>query len=160
MRFDLIVNQFVLEAFSKGELLIYQRDYSRSFVHIRDVVQGILLGIEAPLEKVRGQVFNCGSEDGNYTKDEIVQLVCGALPETKIYYDDISFSGDMRDVRVSYSKLQRVLGFQAMNKVEDGIDDVLRLLRSGVIEDPFSDRYRNARLEIQQNRIDERWDSP
>jgi nucleoside-diphosphate-sugar epimerase len=149
MRFDLIVNQFVLEAFSRGELLVYQRDFSRSFVHIRDVVEGILLSLECPLEKVRGQVFNFGSEDGNYTKDEIVQLVCEALPKTKIRYDELSFSGDMCDVRVSYSRLNELLGFQATHTVKEGIDDVLRLLRSGVIKDPFSERYRNARLDIQ-----------
>ena len=44
-RFDLIVNQFVLEAFTKRELIIYQRGYSRSFVHIRDVVRGVILGL-------------------------------------------------------------------------------------------------------------------
>ncbi len=33
-RFDLIVNQFVLEAFTRRELIIYQRGYSRSFVHV------------------------------------------------------------------------------------------------------------------------------
>src|SRR5512146_1653089 len=46
-RFDLIVNQFVLDAYTKRRLLIYQRGYSRSFVHVRDVVRGILLVLEA-----------------------------------------------------------------------------------------------------------------
>ena len=50
-RFDLIVNQFVLEAWTKRELLIYQRGYSRSFVHVRDVIRGIIMGIEADLRK-------------------------------------------------------------------------------------------------------------
>ena len=36
-RFDLIINQFVLEALAKRELIIYQRGYTRSFVHVRDV---------------------------------------------------------------------------------------------------------------------------
>ncbi|HSM71436.1 MAG TPA: NAD(P)-dependent oxidoreductase, partial [Anaerolineales bacterium] len=44
-RFDLIVNQFVLEAFTKRQLIIYQRGYSRSFVHIRDTVRGVILGL-------------------------------------------------------------------------------------------------------------------
>ena len=56
-RFDLIVNQFVLEAFTKRQLIIYQRGYSRSFVHIRDIVRGIIMGLEADQEKIRGQVF-------------------------------------------------------------------------------------------------------
>ena len=42
-RFDLIVNQFVLDAHTKRHLLIYQRGYSRSFVHVRDVVRGMRL---------------------------------------------------------------------------------------------------------------------
>ena len=53
-RFDLIINQFVLEAMTKRELIIYQRGYSRSFVHVRDVVGGILLALSAPIGKIRG----------------------------------------------------------------------------------------------------------
>ncbi len=44
-RFDLIVNQFVLDAYAKRELIIYQRGYSRSFVHVKDVVAGLILGV-------------------------------------------------------------------------------------------------------------------
>ena len=47
-RFDMIVNQFVLDAYLRRELLIYQRGYSRSFVHIADAVDGILLGLQGP----------------------------------------------------------------------------------------------------------------
>jgi hypothetical protein len=32
--FDLIVNQFVLEALTKRKLVIYQGDYKRSFIHV------------------------------------------------------------------------------------------------------------------------------
>lgn len=149
MRFDLIINQFVLEAFSKGELLIYQQNYSRSFVHIMDVLDGILMGLEAPEEKIKGEIYNLGGEDGNYTKDEIVRLICLALPETKVRYDDISFSGDMRDVQVSFAKIKEKLNYQTKRQVKDGIEDILRILSSGIIADPFSDRFRNARLEIQ-----------
>jgi nucleoside-diphosphate-sugar epimerase len=149
MRFDLILNQFVLEAFSKGELVIFEKNYSRSFVHISDVIEGVLTGLEAPVESLRGQIFNLGSEDGNYTKEEIVQLICQKLPETKVRYEDLSFSGDMRDIQVSFAKIRKELKFQTKRSVEDGIVDVLKILRSGVIRDPFSDRYRNARLEIQ-----------
>src|SRR5512134_1966137 len=65
-RFDLIVNQFVLDAFTKRELIIYQRGYSRSFVHIRDVARGVIMGLEAERSKIRGQVFNLGTDTGNY----------------------------------------------------------------------------------------------
>ena len=74
-RFDLIVNQFVYEAFTKRQLLIYQRGYSRSFVHVRDVIKGIILGLQAEENKVRGQIYNLGTNQGNHTKDEVVALV-------------------------------------------------------------------------------------
>ena len=81
-RFDLIVNQFVLDAFAKRDLIIYQRGYSRSFVHIRDVVRGMILGLEAERSKVSGEIFNLGTDNGNYSKDDIVRLILKRMPET------------------------------------------------------------------------------
>lgn len=149
MRFDLIINQFVLEAYDKGELIIFQKNYSRSFVHVFDIIKGIQIGLDLPVDVYRGEIFNLGSESGNFTKEEIVQLICRNLPETKVRYEDLSFSGDMRDVQVSFAKIQEKIKFTTTRCVEEGIRDVLKILRSGVIQDPFSDRYRNARLEIQ-----------
>ena len=125
-RFDLIVNQFVLDAFTRRELIIYQRGYSRSFVHVRDVVRGLMLGLTAPDEKVRGQIFNLGTESGNYTKDEIVGLVIKRLPETVVQYKDLTFGGDMRDITVSFEKITARTGFQS------GADRGRRCARGGV----------------------------
>ncbi|MDH5507127.1 MAG: NAD(P)-dependent oxidoreductase [Anaerolineae bacterium] len=148
-RFDLIVNQFVLEAFTKRELLIYQRGYSRSFVHVRDVANGIVLGLEAPEEKARGQVYNMGTDDGNFTKDEIVALILKRLPETTVLYKDLTFGGDMRDITVSFEKIRRELGFEARFTVDDGVREVLHALRSGLIRNPQDERFRNAQFIVQ-----------
>jgi nucleoside-diphosphate-sugar epimerase len=148
-RFDLIVNQFVLDAYTKRELIIYQRGYSRSFVHVQDVVQGILLGLSASEEKVRGQIYNLGIDDGNFTKDEIVGLVIKRLPETVVRYKDLTFGGDMRDIRVSFEKIKRELGFEARLNVDDGVREVVHALRSGLIRNPTDEHYRNAQFIIQ-----------
>jgi nucleoside-diphosphate-sugar epimerase len=148
-RFDLIVNQFVLEAYTNRELLIYQRGYSRSFVHVSDVVRGIILGIEAPKEKARGQVYNLGSPDGNYTKDEVVALILKRLPETVVKYKDLSFGGDMRDITVSFDKIKRELGFKTEITVDDGVREVLHAIQTGLIKDPLDQRYRNAQFIVQ-----------
>lgn len=148
-RFDLIVNQFVLDAFTKRSLIIYQRGYSRSFVHIRDVVRGVMMGIEAEKEKVRGQVFNLGTENGNYSKNEIVQFVLKRMPETVVEYKDLTFGGDMRDITVSFEKIKRVLGFDTTLNVDDGVREVLFALKSGLIRNPTDDRYRNAQFIVQ-----------
>jgi nucleoside-diphosphate-sugar epimerase len=148
-RFDLIVNQFVLDAYIKRELVIYQRGYSRSFVHVKDVVNGIILGLDMPDGKVRGQVYNLGSDSGNHTKDEIVAIVLKHLPGTVVSYKDLTFGGDMRDIAVSFEKVQRELGFQTTLTVDDGVREVLHALHSGLIRDPHDERYRNAQFIVQ-----------
>jgi len=148
-RFDLIVNQFVLEAFTRRELIIYQRGYSRSFVHVHDVVRGVILGLEAEESKVRGQVYNLGTERGNYTKDQIVALVLKRMPETTVEYKDLTFGGDMRDITVSFAKVQRELGFEARLDVDDGVREVLHVLKTGLIRNPLDEKYRNAQFIVQ-----------
>lgn len=148
-RFDMIVNQFVLEAHTKRELLIYQRGYSRAFVHIQDAVRGVILGLEAPAHKISGQVFNLGSDKGNHTKDQVVAMVLKRIPETTVQYKDMTFGGDMRDITVSFAKIHRELGFRAEFTMDDGVREVLNALRTGLIRDPHNSRYRNAQFIVQ-----------
>jgi nucleoside-diphosphate-sugar epimerase len=148
-RFDLIVNQFVLEALTERRLLIYQRGYSRSFLHVFDAVRAIVMGLEAPEEKIRGQVYNVGTDSGNKTKDEIVGLIIKRLAETRVDYKDLTFGGDMRDITVSFEKIRRELGFEATRTIDDGIREVLHALQDGFIQDPMNERYRNARFIVQ-----------
>ncbi|MCL4530767.1 MAG: NAD(P)-dependent oxidoreductase [Chloroflexi bacterium] len=148
-RFDLIVNQFVLDAYTKRQLLIYQRGYSRSFVHVKDVVRGIMMGLDAPQEKIRGQVYNLGADDGNYTKDQIVQLVLKRMPETVVEYKDLTFGGDMRDITVSFAKVKRELGFETTLNVDDGVRELLYALKTGLIRNPTDEKYRNAQFIVQ-----------
>jgi nucleoside-diphosphate-sugar epimerase len=148
-RFDLLINQFVLDAYTKRELLIYQRGYSRSFIHIRDAVRGLILGLHAPEEKVSGQIYNLGSDNGNYTKDQIVAMVLKRLPETVVTYKDMSFGGDMRDITVSYKKIQTELDFETTLTPDDGVREVLHTIRSGLISNPHDQHYRNAQFIVQ-----------
>ncbi len=148
-RFDLIVNQFVLEAFTKRELIIYQRGYSRSFVHIRDVARGVIMGLEAEQSKIRGQVFNLGTDQGNYSKDDIVRLVLKRMPQTIVEYKDLTFGGDMRDITVSFAKIKNVFGFDTTLDVDDGVREILFALKTGLIQNPTDAHYRNAQFIVQ-----------
>lgn len=148
-RFDLIINQFVLEAITRRKLIIYQRGYARSFVHVRDVCDAILLGLEAPATVVNREIFNVGSDEGNYTKDEIVALVQRHVEGTVVEYKDLTFGGDMRDIRVSFAKIRERLGFRPRISVEQGIREVASVLTNGVIKDALDSQYRNAQFIVQ-----------
>lgn len=142
-RFDLIVNQFVLEALTDRKLVLYQGNYTRAFVHVRDIVNALLLFASAPLHLVRGEVFNVGSDDGNYTKREIVELVRREIPGVEVEDRDLTFGGDMRDVALSCRKIRERLGFRAMINVEQGISEVRDAINSGLIAYPRLERHRN-----------------
>ena len=148
-RFDLIINQFVLEALTKRKLLIYQRGYSRSFVHVRDICRALVLALEAPAERVDRQVFNVGSDDGNFTKDEIIGIVQREIAGTEVEYKDLAFGGDMRDIRVSFAKIRQVLGYTTHVSVETGVREVRDALTQGIIRDPLEGHYRNAQFIVQ-----------
>ncbi len=148
-RFDLIVNQFVLEALTRRKLVIYQRGYARAFVHVRDVCEAIALALEAPTEKVRSQIFNVGTDTGNHTKDEIVGLVRKHVRDVDVEYKDLTFGGDMRDIRVSFAKIRRVLGFEAKIDVEGGICEVRDAIENRLVGQPDDRRYRNAEFIVQ-----------
>ena len=129
--------------------MIYQRGYLRSFIHIKDVITAILFGLNVSLDTAEGIVYNLGSETGNLTKDEVVDLILKRLPETDVIFKDMTFGGDMRDITVSFEKIKQDLGFEAKYSVDDGIREMLNALQNGLIRDPNSLRYRNAQFIVQ-----------
>jgi nucleoside-diphosphate-sugar epimerase len=148
-RFDLIINQFVLEALTKRKLIIYQRGYARLYVLVWDVCEAIYLALEVSLDKVRGQVFNVGSDAGNYTKDEIVELVRRHVDGTEVEYKGLTFGGDMRDIRVSFAKIRQVLGHEPKISLEEDIREVRDAIINGLIKKPLDSRYCNAEFIVQ-----------
>ena len=107
------------------------------------------MGLEAEQNNIRGQVFNLGTENGNYSKNDIVKFVLKRMPETIVEYKDLTFGGDMRDVTVSFEKIRNVLGFETTLNVDDGVREVLFALKSGLIRNPTNDQYRNAQFIVQ-----------
>lgn len=143
-RFDLIINQFVLDAFLTRELTIYQRGYSRSFIHVYDVVRCLIEGMRASVKKMPHLIYNLGTDSGNYTKDEIVALIIKRFPDVDVTYKDLSFGGDMRDIQVSFERLKKEFDFSAVLSVDDGIREITQALKTGMISNPLDRRYRNA----------------
>jgi nucleoside-diphosphate-sugar epimerase len=142
-RFDLMVNQFVLNAFVHRKLILFQQDFNRSFVHVRDVARAIGCVLVASSQKARGEVFNVGSESLNTTKSHLVNLLRQRWPDVRVEQRDLNFGGYMRSIHVSFEKARRMLGFEAQISLAYGIDELCWALENGVIYEPHSDRYRN-----------------
>ena len=141
MRFDLTVNEFARDALLTGALVVYGEQFWRPYVHVRDAARAIVVVLGASVDAVGGEVFNVGSTDQNLRKQDLVELLLGRLPETTV--ERVTQADDPRDYRVSFGKIESVLGYETVHTVRQGMDEVLGLLRAGAIADPFASVYRN-----------------
>jgi nucleoside-diphosphate-sugar epimerase len=141
MRFDLTVNEFTRELALERELLVYGEQFWRPYVHVRDAASAVVTALEAPAESVAGEVFNVGETEENYRKLDLVELLRERFPAAQVTF--VPRDEDPRDYRVSFEKVNRELGFKAERTVPVGIDELIALLRSGFVEDPYSPVYAN-----------------
>ena len=141
MRFDLTVNEFTRDLEVLDELVVFGEQFWRPYVHVRDAASAIALVLEAPLDLVAGEVFNVGDTRENYRKLDLVEILRERFPNGKV--DFVHKDEDPRDYRVSFEKFATRTGFKIERSVEDGIDEVLALVRSGLLDDPYHPVYRN-----------------
>jgi len=142
MRFDLTVNEFTLELQIRRRLVVFGEQFWRPYVHVRDVARAVALALGSPTDKVRGQVFNVGDTTQNFQKRHIVDLVRSQIPGA-VKIKPVPQHEDPRDYRVSFDKIHRVLNFQITTTVEDGIREVLDIIRQKVIVNFDDACYRN-----------------
>jgi nucleoside-diphosphate-sugar epimerase len=144
-RLDLIVNQFVLEAIKKGKIIIYQKDYRRSFIHVNDIVRCVVDSIMRWGTDECNEVWNVGSNKLNLSKEQVIALIKKQIP-LEVEYKDLTFGGDMRDITVSFDKIKERVGFEPRITVEDGITELKDAIETGILKNPFDDKYRNAKF--------------
>ena len=75
MRFDLTINEFVKDAFFKKKLEIYEPNTYRPYCHIKDFCRIINLVLKKKSGHLEKQIFNCGSNNNNYSKIQIANII-------------------------------------------------------------------------------------
>lgn len=156
MRFDLVTNLFVANAFFKGELTIYGGDQWRPFIHVKDVARAYLDVLSAPISKVGGQIFNLGNTQENYTISQIGQIIKDLLPDVKIITK--KELQDKRNYFVNFDKIKKILNYQTDKTVKDGINEILVELKNGRFKDWEKSKYSNyKRFKELSSPIDVEW---
>jgi hypothetical protein len=90
---------------------------------------------------VRGQVFNVGSDEQNYTLAQVGDVIHRLVPEARMMRQ--RECKDRRNYRVSFAKIRNELGFLPKHTLEDGVRDIQAALRSGLVADYRDKRYSN-----------------
>lgn len=141
IRFDLTVNEFTRNAAIHGEQEIWGAQFWRPYCHVDDLARSVVLVLESDESKVRANVFNVGSTEENYNKGMIIEEVCKVVPDTKVHYVDSA--EDPRDYRVNFDKIKNELGYTITKTVPDGVREMYTLLKTGIVTDPFAEKFRN-----------------
>ena len=121
-RFDLVVNTFVKNAIQKGEIQVFGGNQWRPNVHVKDVCQAIIRSLYAPLDKVRAQCFNVGSEKNNHTINELADFAKDVFPDLNVKKE--AGAVDQRNYRVCFDKIEKVLDYKAEYSVLDGMQEL------------------------------------
>jgi nucleoside-diphosphate-sugar epimerase len=134
MRFDLAVNGMTLGLFRTGKIPV-MRDGTqwRPFVHVKDTSKAFILAMEAPEEKVNGQIFNVGSNEQNYQIYQLAQTIGKAVGVDF----EIAWYGspDKRSYRVSFDKIAKTLNFKPDHTPEYGVREIYKALQENRITD-------------------------
>jgi nucleoside-diphosphate-sugar epimerase len=129
-RFDLVVNLLAAKAQQEGVIRVFNGEQRRAFLHVKDLVEAILLLLDAPEHKVSGQVFNVGDNRLNHTLNEVAETVRRVFPGTRVEHGQ---STDSRDCRVSFDKIEKLTGFRAKHSLEDGVRQIKEAFDQGLI---------------------------
>lgn len=142
MRFDLVVNLFVLHAFLNRRIRVFGGTNKRPNIHIDDITDYYTHLLSVPSEKISGEVFNAGGE--NHTVLELANMV------RKVFDEEIQIevvpTDDHRSYHINSGKIKNVLGLTPKRTIEDAIRDVKFALEAGWIKDPEDDRYYNVKM--------------
>ena len=97
----------------------------RDWVHAEDTSRAIDLAIHAPIEKVRGEVFNVGT-GRSLSVIEIARKVLGifGLDESKLNFMSDRY-GQVQNHIASYEKAKKILGFTPEITFEDGLKQTI-----------------------------------
>jgi nucleoside-diphosphate-sugar epimerase len=127
MRFDLTVNEFVKDALFKNKLEIYEPNTYRPYCHVKDFCKIISLVLKRKSAKLDKEIFNCGSNNNNYSKIQIANILKNKFKNLKIVIN--KNIKDKRNYKVDFSKIKKILKFKSNYDLNYGILEIMNFLK-------------------------------
>ena len=124
MRLDLLVNEFVHRAVSDRFIVLFEADFKRNYLHIRDVARAFLHAINN-FEKMKNEAYNVGLSDANLSKMELCEEIKKHVPDFYFTEAQVGEDPDKRNYIVSNEKIERA-GFKPEWGLERGIKELIK----------------------------------
>lgn len=143
-RLDVVVNILTNLAYHTGKVKVMGGSQMRPNIHIEDMVRAYLLLLEAPKEKIQGEIFNVGYH--NHTVLDLGKMVQNIVGEKRPVELIVESTNDNRSYHVSSHKISQKLSFTPQFSIEDAIRDLLDAFETGKLPDSLeSPRYFNIK---------------
>lgn len=125
MRIDLLVNDFVYRAVFDRTAVVFEGNFKRNYIHIRDAVGAFAWGMEH-FDEMKGKAYNCGLSSANLSKLELCAKIQEHIPSFVYMEAPIGEDPDKRDYIVSNERLEAT-GWKPMYTLDDGIEELKKV---------------------------------
>ena len=124
MRLDLLVNDFVYRAVTDGFLVVFQGQFKRNFIHVRDIARAFVHAL-SHFDAMQGEPYNVGLSDANLSKLALCEEIKKQVPGFYVVEAEIGEDPDKRNYIVSNEKIERT-GFRPRVSLRDGIAELIK----------------------------------
>jgi nucleoside-diphosphate-sugar epimerase len=124
MRVDLLVNDFTYRAVHDRFVVLFEGNFKRNYIHVRDVARVFMHGIEN-FDKMRGQIYNVGLSEANVSKRELCEHIQRQVPNFVFLEAPVGKDPDQRNYIVSNAKLEKT-GFDPEVSLSAGIGELIK----------------------------------
>ena len=124
MRLDLLVNDFTYRAVFDRFVVLFEADFIRNYIHVRDIAKAFLHSLER-FPKMKNEPYNVGLSDCNITKRELCEAIKKHVPEFHIVASEVGKDPDQRNYLVSNAKIEAT-GFRPDFSLDDGIGELIK----------------------------------
>lgn len=124
MRLDLLVNDFVWRAVHDKAIVLFEADFKRNYIHVRDVAQAFLHGLYR-FPRMKDQIYNVGLSEANLSKRQLCACIREHVPNFVFLESPIGEDVDKRDYIVSNAKMEAT-GWRPKYSLDFGIKELIK----------------------------------
>lgn len=143
MRFDLILNHLVLDAFLKKEIKVFGPEMVRPLMWVGEPARVYKKVIESQDSKFRSQIFNMGYDNENYKKIDIAKLVQANFFQN-IEMEVIDKDKDLRSYRLDFSKMKKFFNLEPGSNLLEATKIIVDNITSKKYGDLGAKKYYNT----------------
>jgi nucleoside-diphosphate-sugar epimerase len=135
LRLDLLINDFAYRAVKEKTIIVYEKEFMRTFIDVKDIARAFIHGLEN-FSKMRNEVYNVGDESMNFSKEGVAKELL-KLTDYYLHFADAGKDIDQRNYIVDYSKI-RSTGFRCQVSLKQGLSELIKAMQIIEIKNPYS----------------------